>query len=107
MANHKSAKKRSKPSLARNAINNQYLSKIRTSIFSVNGSVNGQLGARSISVRTVNRSEINCRRVSSSTKRLVSLTRFSGEISVFKLSLILASANERLFATTLCTSQIG
>jgi len=32
MANHKSEKKRSIQSLARNAINHQYLSKIRTSI---------------------------------------------------------------------------
>ena len=32
MANHKSAKKRSKQALARNAINNIYLSKIRTNI---------------------------------------------------------------------------
>ena len=32
MANHKSAKKRSIQSLARNAINNQYLSRIRSNI---------------------------------------------------------------------------
>ena len=32
MANHKSAKKRSIQALARNALNNQYLSKMRTSI---------------------------------------------------------------------------
>ena len=32
MANHKSAKKRSTQSLTRNAVNHQYLSKIRTSI---------------------------------------------------------------------------
>ena len=32
MANHKSAKKRSIQSLARNAVNHQYLSRIRTSI---------------------------------------------------------------------------
>ena len=32
MANHKSAKKRSRQTLARNIVNNQYLSKIRTSI---------------------------------------------------------------------------
>ena len=32
MANHKSARKRSKQSLARNSINNQYLTRIRTSI---------------------------------------------------------------------------
>jgi len=32
MANHKSAKKRSKQSIARNLINNQYLTKIRSSI---------------------------------------------------------------------------
>ena len=32
MANHKSAKKRSKQALSRNAANNQYLSRIRTSI---------------------------------------------------------------------------
>ena len=32
MANHKSAKKRSMQSLSRNAINHQYLSRIRTSI---------------------------------------------------------------------------
>ena len=32
MATHKSARKRSKQSLARNSINNQYLTRIRTSI---------------------------------------------------------------------------
>ena len=32
MANHKSAKKRSRQALARNIVNNQYLSRIRTSI---------------------------------------------------------------------------
>ena len=32
MANHKSAKKRSIQSIARNALNNQYLSRIRTSV---------------------------------------------------------------------------
>ncbi len=32
MANHKSAKKRSIQALARNAVNNQYLSRIRTNI---------------------------------------------------------------------------
>jgi len=32
MANHKSAKKRSRQTLARNIVNNQYLSRIRTSI---------------------------------------------------------------------------
>ena len=32
MANHKSAKKRSIQALARNVVNNQYLSRIRTSI---------------------------------------------------------------------------
>ena len=32
MSNHKSAKKRSIQSIARNALNNQYLSRIRTSV---------------------------------------------------------------------------
>ena len=32
MANHKSAKKRSIQALARNAVNNQYLSRVRTNI---------------------------------------------------------------------------
>ena len=39
MANHKSAKKRSMQSLSRNAINHQYLSRIRTSIINFEAAI--------------------------------------------------------------------